>query len=294
MNASWLTHRYERDASANLRAAKTLVVLGGLALSLATAAAVQMPLPSHNGNFTGLTRGFWFVAPNNFVITGMQVPTVAGNGAQSMAVLRLAAPPGEFPQTTNAFETLFLIQGDTTDGMVPTRIAVNGGDIIGVLGARGASVNSYGNSNFDTSINGGSATLVRMGFQGHLQTTAPANIWQEAAGASLSRVEILYEGGNLISETASPPEAGTVVCTPEIVPNNGISSCSVSANPGWVLQSVSGCAGTPSTATSYTTGAVSAHCAVTATFSFIGFELFTNGFEGGSQIPESASAQQGD
>ena len=249
-------------------------------------AAVQMPLPSHNGNFTGSTRGYWFVAPNNFVIVGLQVPTVAGNAAQSIAVLRFAATPPIFPQTTTSFETLYLTQANGNDGVLPTLIPVTGGDIMGVLGAR-SNVNSYGNGNFDTSINGGSVTLTRIGIQAQLETTAPVNVWAEASG-SISRVELHYEGGNLISGLASPPEAGGVVCTPQIVPNNGTSNCTVNTNPGWTLQSVNGCSGAPSTLPTYMTGSVSTHCSVTATFSFIGFDLFKDGFEPGNQLDSEA------
>ena len=251
-------------------------------------AAVQMPLPSHNGNFTGSTRGYWFVAPNNFVITGVQVPTVAGAAAQSIAVLRFAAAPAIFPQTSTGFETLYLTQANANDGVLPTLIPITGSDIIGVLGAR-ANVNSYGNGNFDTSINGGSVTLTRIGIQAQLETTAPVNVWAETSG-SISRVELHYEGGHLISGLASPPEAGSVACTPQIVPTNATSNCTVSTNPGWTFQSVSGCSGAPSTSSTYMTGSVGNHCAVTATFAFIGFDLFDDGFESGNQPDSDASA----
>jgi hypothetical protein len=70
----------------------------------------------------------------------------------------------------------------------------------------------------------------------------------------------------VVTGVASPPEAGSVVCNPASVPDGHTSTCTVSTNVGYTLVDVSGCGGTPGVGSPYTTGAVSADCDVTATF----------------------------
>jgi hypothetical protein len=151
--------------------------------------SATIPLPAQASTFTGNVRGYWFTAPSAFTMTSVEVPTTASTGAQSIAVLRFngATPPPAFPGTTNAFTTLFLTQNNPAAGAIPVNIQINAGDVIGMLGVR-SNVNSYtANPPNTTVINGTTVNLTRMGMQFPLATTAPQQIWQEAA-FQISRV----------------------------------------------------------------------------------------------------------
>jgi hypothetical protein len=227
-------------------------------------AQTQIPLPAQTGTFSGNSRGYWFTAPTNFVITAVQVPTEASSGNQNIAVLRLTAAPPLFSATTDVFTQLFLTQNNASVGALPTRIAVSQNDVIGVLGDRGG-VNSYASgAPHASTIDGQAVSLGRFGMQFPLTTTAPQQVWQEAGG-SISRVFFEYQAGFLISAAASPPEGGSVTCTPDIVASGATTTCTVAANPGYVVSTVSGC-GVTATAPPYTTSLASAHCTVAANF----------------------------
>jgi len=155
--------------------------------------SATIPLPAQTSTFAGNVRGYWFTAPSNFTMTGIQVPTTASSGNQSIAVVRFngATPPPAFPGTTNAFTTLFLTQNNPAAGSIPVNIPIAAGEVIGIMGYR-ATTNSYSaNGPQVTTINGTPVTLTRMGMQFPLTTTAPQNIWQEAA-FGISRVEFTY------------------------------------------------------------------------------------------------------
>jgi N-acetylneuraminic acid mutarotase len=70
-----------------------------------------------------------------------------------------------------------------------------------------------------------------------------------------------------IATIASPAAGGSVVCTPNPVTASSTASCTVVPAEGYSLVSISGCDGAVSSISPYTTGAVTAACTVTATFS---------------------------
>ena len=70
-----------------------------------------------------------------------------------------------------------------------------------------------------------------------------------------------------ITTASSPPAGGTVSCNPNSVISGQTSNCSATANTGYTFTGISGCGGTASATTPYTTGAVTAPCTVTGTFS---------------------------
>lgn len=226
-------------------------------------AQTQMPMPAQTSTFTGNSRGYWFTAPTNMVITGVEVPTTASSGNQNVAVLRLNATPPLFSATTNDFTQLFLTQNNSTSGMIPTKLAVATNDIIGVLGDRGG-VNSYSNVGNTTTIDSFTVPLTRLGMQFPLATTAPQQVWQEAT-SNISRVWLYYQVGFLVSGAASPTAGGTVNCSPDILAPNTTTECAVTPNAGYTLTGVSGC-GVTATSPPYTTAPATAHCTVTATF----------------------------
>ncbi|MBK8496919.1 MAG: hypothetical protein IPL50_19405 [Chitinophagaceae bacterium] len=169
-----------------------------------------IPLPPQSATFTGNVRGYWFTAPSNFTMTGIQVPTTASTGNQSIAVVRFnpAVPPPAFPGTTNAFTTLFLTQNNPAAGSIPINIPIAAGDVIGIMGYRGTTNSYSANGPQITMINGTPVTLTRMGMQFPLTTTAPQNIWQEAA-FGISRVEFSYS-----TMVVGPQSTGTFLWSP--------------------------------------------------------------------------------
>lgn len=172
-----------------------------LLLSAVSFAQTQIlaPMPAQSGTFTGNVRGYYFVAPTCFTITGVEVPTTASSGAQSIAIVRFQANPPLFSATTNVFTTLFLTQNNPASGIIPVNIQVEQGDIIGVLGQR-ATVNSYATGPATTTIDGFPVTISRLGMQFPLTTTAPQQLWTENVG-SISRVNLYYD--SLITYTAT-------------------------------------------------------------------------------------------
>jgi PKD repeat protein len=152
---------------------------------------VQMPLPPQASTFPGSVRGYWFTSPSCFTITGLEVPTDASTGLQSIAVVRIDTVVPLFPTVTNSFTVLFLTQNDPTTGIIPVNIQVGVGEVIGILGYRDG-INSYAPAPYVSSINGFPVTLSRLGMQFNLATTAPQDLWSEAA-ANLTRVWMYYD-----------------------------------------------------------------------------------------------------
>ena len=113
-------------------------------LSFGMNAQTQISVGNQTNTFTSMIRGYHFTAPTNFTICGLEVPTNASNGLQTVRVVRFtAAAPPAFPGTTNAFTQLFSATNQP-NGIIPCNIPVTAGQIIGVYGVRGACVNSYG------------------------------------------------------------------------------------------------------------------------------------------------------
>lgn len=176
-----------------------------------TTQAVSMP--PQTSIFTGNSRGYYFVAPVDFEITSLQVPTTASSGNQNIAVVKFngnIAPP-LYSASTNAFTILYLTQNNTTAGNIPVNITIHAGEVIGILGDR-SGANSYSNTGNTITIAGNTVSLTRMGMQFPLNTTSPQNLWAETASANISRVEFEYH--YLISGCVSNPR----------VPVNGVVS----------------------------------------------------------------------
>lgn len=157
-------------------------------------AQTLMPLPNHNSVYSGSARGYWFIAPTNFTITGLRVPSQAGSGLQYIQVVKLnTTPPIPFGNQSSNFTTLVYINGATNGVIQSVNINVQAGDVIGILGTAGTS-NSYATGAYTTSIYGQSFTIQRFGYQGHITGGATSQVWGVAQGASgsISRVELYY------------------------------------------------------------------------------------------------------
>lgn len=162
-----------------------------------------MPLPAQTSTYSPQTRGYWFVAPTNFIITAVRVPTDASTGNQSIEVVRIDTTPPAYPTMTNNFTKLGLWQNVAGTNMITTFIPVNAGDTIGILGDRNGT-DSYANPD-TSSIDGMSVTLTRLGFQDDLDTVEAYDLFTESGG-SISRVEMYYS----IPDPATPRTAATI------------------------------------------------------------------------------------
>lgn len=167
-------------------------------------AQTMMPIGPHNSSYSGMTRGFWFVAPADFFIVGVRVPTNASTAAQNIQIMRYNTPVTVYGTTGYDFTTLGYWYNVPGTNIIPCQILVQQGDIIGVLGARGNTgstiVNSYGNANVPSNVFGYPTTLVRHGTQYTINDGIPAGgvphgtskpTWTEPNG-SISRTEIWY------------------------------------------------------------------------------------------------------
>ena len=151
------------------------------------------------GSFSGNARGYTFVAPVDFKMTALRVPTNASSGQQSIQVMRFAAPVTTFPTTSSYSELLFHTGLDANDGYIPVDIDFFAGDIIGILGVRGTNnTNSYTNVTTEISIDGNTAPITRFGTQNPI-TTGPApqgTFWVEPTVPNRSEVNFEYEVGS--------------------------------------------------------------------------------------------------
>lgn len=151
---------------------------------------LSLGLPAHQNIYSGGTRGYWFIAPTDFIITGLRVPFEAGTGNQYIEVLRFNTAPPVYANVTNDFTSLGYFTNIADTFFINTNIQITAGDTIGIFGVRGAD-NSYGATNHATNIAGFPVTLQRLGFQADLQNGQAFDVFTETTG-SISRVEMLY------------------------------------------------------------------------------------------------------
>ncbi|MDH3328384.1 MAG: hypothetical protein OEM01_04055 [Desulfobulbaceae bacterium] len=85
-----------------------------------------------------------------------------------------------------------------------------------------------------------------------------------------------FTGRYTITGSASPAEGGAVSCTPNPVEHNSASTCTITMNPYYTLDNVTGTCGGTLDGDTYTTGAITADCTVIANFALDRFSLTVN------------------
>jgi hypothetical protein len=161
--------------------------------------ASQIPLPPHGSVYALLARGYYFVAPMNFTITGLMIPLDAGTGLQYIHLMKCHDPMNGSTTGSTNFTTLAYISGGANNTIQPVNIQVNAGDTIGVLGTVTGNNNSYtASGTFTTTI--GTYTnipLSRFGYQASIETGPAPNYWGVAHGGAgqLGKINIYYSTG---------------------------------------------------------------------------------------------------
>ena len=174
-----------------LAAICTAVAVMAATLSIQTtearAATQTIDVGSETSTYSSNVRGYWFTAPVDFWITGIDVPTDASTSPFDAAILRLPSAPPEYGTTTVTYDILYEVfdQATAVSGL---SIGVSAGDVIGVLGYRG-NVNSYNGSRSDADIFGFATPLTRFGTQYTLDGGISGKpVWQESTSSNIGRV----------------------------------------------------------------------------------------------------------
>ncbi|MFN3917846.1 MAG: T9SS type A sorting domain-containing protein [Flavobacteriales bacterium] len=204
-------------------------------------------LPNQTSTFNGNTRGYYFVAPVDFIITGLRVPTDASALNQNIEVLRFNSSIPQYANSTNDFSSLAYFNNVPGTGIINTYIEVFTGDIIGILGVRG-NVNSYASGPSTISIDGNSVTIERLGFQGQLASVQGYDLWAELNG-SISRVEMYYSSISKsdstlaiaqINQSVGPINISESICQGDSILLGGAFQTSAGTYT-YVFQSTAGC-----------------------------------------------------
>ncbi len=199
-------------------------ILLGLSVGLLTSLSVaQIPMSKYVRTFSssGATRGYFFLAPVDFTVTGLQVPDETNKGSYVVAIYKLKAAPPPFSMTTPGTPLFYAFVKDAhTCVKVPARVgAFKKGEWCVVLGAAGPEVgtisNSYGAStgaNNPSSILGTpiATGLQRCGIQANIGGAKGVGpIWSEVNGP-ISRIKMTVTGGTVGATSCDfcPPSNG--------------------------------------------------------------------------------------
>ncbi|WP_321391126.1 PEP-CTERM sorting domain-containing protein [Emcibacter sp.] len=182
---------------------KKIVMAAAVASSMffgiqgASATALDVGVTSGSGCCGSSTRGFWFVAPTEFTITGISFPLDSVQDSTLEIVLLNSTPP-EFFSTTNDFTSL----GYWEDVLsVETNLYFETGDIVGILGwADGRTPYNNTGGDYATTLGGFNITLSRLGFQ---FLGMAHDLWTENGTTGVINVE--YELGRVGDVDVSEP-----------------------------------------------------------------------------------------
>lgn len=157
----------------------------------------QIPIPPHGSPYTGnYSRGYWFTAPCDMVLTGVRAPVDFSTNPQSIHMVKFPSAPATYPATSTSFTTLFYGANITDTGYVDVHVPVNAGDVIGILAVRdnglGSASTSYPSSSgpVNSTVGSHSITLQRLGWQGNIISSPAANFWTELS--NIGRVDLRF------------------------------------------------------------------------------------------------------
>ncbi len=158
-----------------------------------------IPIPAHSSFFTGsYSRGFWFTAPCDILLTGVRAPKDFNTNPQSIHLVKFPAAPATYPSTTTTFTTLFYGFNINDTGFIDVNIQIYTGDVIGVLAVRdngsGSAQTSYTASNgpIPSTIGNHTISLQRLGWQDNIISSPATNFWTEP-GVQIGRADLRYE-----------------------------------------------------------------------------------------------------
>ena len=178
------------------------------ALGLTSTAVAQIPVPAFGSTFTStLTRGYWFQAPTNFLITGLSVPNEAAQPFQVVEVIDLGlAPPPAYAATVLGTQ-LFYSNSTAGGSIIATAIPIVSGNYYGVLGACTPTVGSTTSYNSYAGVAGVYASNI-LG----IPTTLTRFLTQFGIGAGGNQPCSSEAGGTFcrVVVYASPTGGGTI------------------------------------------------------------------------------------
>ncbi len=180
-----------------MRALSKLIVMAALLVSSAMSSAAVLNVGTWGGS--GCcdfgTRGYWFTAPENFTISSVYLPMTSVRDS-TLQVVRFNSPIPYYASTTNDFVSLGYWEDVVS---ASTNIAVNTGDIIGILGwADGFTPYRDASGNYATTLNGHNITLQRLGFQ-YLGTAH--DVWTEIG--TIGTIGMTYNEGGQTPEPSA-------------------------------------------------------------------------------------------
>lgn len=182
-------------------------------------AQTMMPLPPQSTTFSSMVRGYWFVAPVSFVITGLRMPPEAGAGLQHIQVSRINGAVAVWPTIGTNITNLFHVNNVPNGQLINTSIVVNAGDVIGILGTAG-DVNSYATGPATSTIAGNTVTLNRFLYQGLLNVGPTTQYSSEPA--EIGRIQMYYSVANC--DTVLLPTAVNITAADTFICANGFTA----------------------------------------------------------------------